>query len=437
MPKVMLITVGTGRDHADIAKAIVRSIEIQNPDRVVLLATPGSMKTACYVREFSGLTHEKCKIEEHGFENEVNKLYEFYDNIFGRLVKEGYGIDDIVIDFTSGTKPMSAAIFAVGISREVKNICYVSGERDSQGRVMPGTERPEVPSLNTLYLRIKLGRLPELFGTYQFEACLRLIGEFEAKIGHPDILDKLGFLRSLVEGYMLWDRFQLRCAFEVLTRLKKHYREHVEAAGVKEALARHVGILSIECGEREDLAAKTQNGVYCRERLVDLYANSQRRFSEGKYDDATSRAYRALEYLAQLALYEKYGLESGDLKIESIRDRLPGEKVAELEERRRRSRNEGRVELGLVECYDLLKALGDPIGIRFMNEYGDKRSSLFKYYSLRNKSINAHGFEPVGKEGCEGFMGVLEGYLTAYFPRWRELYSGMEFPRLPGVDFWS
>lgn len=460
MPKAMLITVGTGRNHADIANAIARSIEIQNPDLIFFLATSGSSETVdcvlkvlepdkkykvieCYSENAVDCVlkvlgpNVKYKVIEHKFENEVNKLYEIYDWVFSILTKEGFGRDNIVIDFTSGTKPMSAALFAVGIAREVKNICYISGERDHQGRVIPGTEKTEVPSLTPLYLRIKLGRLPELFSTYQFEACLRLIREFKGKTGVLDHLNKLGFLEDLVMGYMHWDRFQLSEAFEKLSDVKKHRGDYVKRVGIKEALERHVDILCIECGKRGDLAEKTKHGRYCDERLIDLYANAKRRFEEGKYDDATSRVYRAFEYLAQLSLYKECGIESGDLKIESLMGRLPEERIGEYEERRRRSRYEGKLQLGLVECYELLKDLNNTIGIKFINEYSDKGSPLFKYYSLRNNSINAHGFEPVGREGCEGFIGVFENYLNDYIPRWRETYRKMKFPQLPGADFWS
>jgi hypothetical protein len=114
---------------------------------------------------------------------------------------------------------------------------------------------------------------------------------------------------------------------------------------------------------------------------------------EQKYEDAVARCYSVIEKTAQHELLSKYGIDTGNAKPELIPDqfreeftrryativREPGKPVAR------------RIQFGLTPAMDLLHCFESPIGMRFAD-----RKNLFKaHLAERNKSILAHGAQPM------------------------------------------
>ncbi len=142
MAKAMIITVGTGRNREDIAGAISLSIKRENPDYVLFLTSPLSEQETIPCINKAVLEKGNTRIESFEETDDVEIIYLNYVRIIRGLFADGYKREDIVIDYTSGTKAMSAAIFAAGIALEVGSINYIAGKRDGTGRVIPGQERP-------------------------------------------------------------------------------------------------------------------------------------------------------------------------------------------------------------------------------------------------------------------------------------------------------
>jgi CRISPR-associated protein (TIGR02710 family) len=164
----------------------------------------------------------------------------------------------------------------------------------------------------------------------------------------------------------------------------------------------------------------------CPERLADLLANARRRLEEGKYDDAVARGYRGFEYLAQLRM-AGLGLDPGELRWESVAPKLPPELHAAW---RARADEKGKMLLGLKHDYELLRDLGDSLGVRLHPVYEDKDSRLRTLLQRRNNSILAHGVDPVDREAAEDLLGILEGYARNEIALWDRLIGAATFPRL-------
>lgn len=120
--------------------------------------------------------------------------------------------------------------------------------------------------------------------------------------------------------------------------------------------------------------------------VQDMLLNAERCAGRGRYDDATARLYRALEALAQLRLFSKYRIRTSDVDINKIP--YCSRKGYETKGK------DGKIKLGLVEDYELLFKLEDPIGEVFKRKESDLREVLER----RNRSILAHGFKSI-KEG--------------------------------------
>ena len=296
----------------------------------------------------------------------------------------------VVVDFTGGTKCMSAAI-ALQASRWSCLFSYVGGTertKDGMGVVVSGSEKI-VHQANPWDA---LGHQAVedfiiLFDQRAFVAAAKVAGAAKTQVGRADRKRELSVLEQLAKAFDAWDRFEhqvSRAAFENVVKAANDLRAVLGAAkadrvlGAVDRLASHLGGLC-------DATPPTRHHV------IDLLANAQRRNEEGRTDDAVARLYRAIEAMAQVALRERHGVES----TENVAvDRVPSSIRAEWELKAK----DGVLALGLQDSYVLLAALNDPLGDRFREAslHGTK-SPL----TARNRSILAHGFDRVSGDDGE------------------------------------
>jgi CRISPR-associated protein (TIGR02710 family) len=70
------------------------------------------------------------------------------------------------------------------------------------------------------------------------------------------------------------------------------------------------------------------------ELVEDLVLNAERRAKMERYDDAVGRLYRALELLAQVHLWRRYEIKTGEVDLSKLPDALRAQ-YAELKKARR------------------------------------------------------------------------------------------------------
>jgi CRISPR-associated protein (TIGR02710 family) len=122
----------------------------------------------------------------------------------------------------------------------------------------------------------------------------------------------------------------------------------------------------------------------CAELALDLFANAERRFAEGKVDDAVLRIYRLVEMLAQERLLKRFGIDVSDVRP----DQLPHQSRDEFIQKYKNKRT-GKIEIPQSPSYQLLKELGDELGEAFSRNFDKFRN----VQSARNTSYLAHGFQ--------------------------------------------
>ncbi len=392
MRRAMVVTVGTGtgRDAEESARSIASGIAVSlrtsNPSKVIFVVSEESYEaTLPKVMEMQEVP--EMEVEMLRDINDLDEAFEKVLRCIERLVSSGY---DVVVDFTSGTKAMSAGAVLAATQEGVK-LSYVAGKRQG-GKVVRGTEKVTVCSPVRGMLRMQEKMVSGFFDIYQFEAAVRLLremAEMDASMGEE-------YMRQLriVEGYMLWDRFNHEGAFERLEGMEG------VPAGNKEFLGR-----LLRCRDSKE-------PYY----IADLLNNAERRAEEGKYDDAVARLYRTAEMVAQYRLRGRYGIDTGDVDVS-----LLGEKAAE---RYRRYMDErGRIRVGMLRAYELLQELGDELGEMLI---ADRR--MRSLLTRRNESILAHGTAPV-EEGV--FAELRERVVELARKAVPELDSLMEKARFP------
>ena len=408
MKKALLITVGTGPTVSD---GIAYAIRQQHPDFVLFMGTRRSLDltlpSVLAATEYQEYCHETRETTDL---NDVEKIALEYSGYIEELQSKGYAPEGMVTDFTSGTKAMSAGLVVAAVSREVGTISYVYGDRNEAGQVISGTERLMPAEPHQLLAEAQIRRAVELFNQYQYNSCLMFVDAVEARTKKPDVMERASLLRGLAEGYAAWDRFDHRASMSTLDSLTGH--RLLPTWGLKKSLERHKQFLHFVIDE-----------PYSTVRAVDLLGNAERRAEEGKFDDAVARLYRLLEYVAQVRLYTNYGLNTEDVK----EDMIPEPVRPNYEAFRERT---GKIQLGLVASYNLLADLGEDVGKRFVEDHQKKKSALKAALGMRNNSILAHGFTPVGQEGYAKLIALARRYLDLVDPRWESRISCAKFPNI-------
>jgi CRISPR-associated protein (TIGR02710 family) len=290
----------------------------------------------------------------------------------------------VVVDFTGGTKYMSASI-ALQASRWPCLFSYVGGgerTKDGVGVVVSGTEKIVYQANPWDALGHQaVEDFVVLFDQHAFVAAANVASATKTRASRPDRKRELAVLEQLALAFDSWDRFDHRASKAGFDSVSK------SANDLRAVLGSGKGGRVLSDVER--LAAQVDQICRAtppsRHHVIDLLANAKRRRDEGRIDDAVARLYRGIEALAQVALKERHGIDSTE--------KVPLERVPKAIRPDWASRaRDGVVALGLQDAYALLASLNDPIGRRFREEMLDGMTSPL---TARNRSVLAHGFDRV------------------------------------------
>lgn len=292
----------------------------------------------------------------------------------------------VVVDFTGGTKVMSAALALVA-RRWKATFAYVGGQERSKGGVgvvVSGREA-QFSQFNPWdalgYQAIE--EAVAVFNHGGYAAAAALLDRAVRNAEKPEVKRELSALKAVIDAYAAWDRFDHKITVQRFDDALKNRNDLAavfphDAPSLVTRLERH----------REHVAQLVDKNVPTTAWVEDLLHNARRRAAERRFDDAVARLYRAVEALAQVRLREDYDIP--DTKAVSV-ERLP----EALRDKWAGRAHDNSVMLALRDAYALLVALDDDLGRRFAEAElnHDQKSPLV----ARNQSILAHGFEPVGE----------------------------------------
>ena len=297
-------------------------------------------------------------------------------------VKRG---DEVVVDYTGGTKTMSAALCLAALDHDNVSLQLVTGTRADLLRVKDGTEESQEAQIGRTRFRLKLRQALESWALFAYDdTILHLKNQ---KPLHRDDRGVLQGVRNLSSAFSAWDRFDHQAALDVLDGYMKKYGQQLIPYRLQ---------LSLLCIDKDDKDHKD-----FRKRtpslLFDLWLNAQRRAEQQRFDDATSRAYRLLEWSAQWLLASQAGIETDNVPVDKIPPTL------------KLSANESGVyKAGLHEAWALAACCCD---VSVTDFWAQNESRMKDLLSIRNHSILAHGFKPVSYEEWGRIAGFIEAFL--------------------------
>ena len=383
--KALVLTVGTGNSEnieQTLLAPMLKSVEDGEWGRIVLLPSHTTEELAQTLQKrISNPAVEIKALPISGQENDADACFGHFDSEITRLIEDSFDPSDIVVDFTRGTKAMSAALVLAALGRDIPVLRYVHSEqRDERGMVIPGIEKVGQIRTNLATERHRLNQAKGLMNHGDFGAVIELLSELFPERFRVEAET----LRDAAKIYAAWDRLDYKAAAEVL---KTHGPSAAKAE--KFAPTPEMGIWLEKLGRRPELSDYQAMATYLRALACDLLANAERRLRDQHFEDALLRSYRVRELIGQIRLfdlgYDSAALPQDDATIEKFQAGLKkGEHGFGVN-------RDGTLNAPRELSARLLKCLGDTFSSQLLNFGKDDRHS--QATSGRNHSILIHGFK--------------------------------------------
>lgn len=409
MKKIMILSLGGS------SEPLKKSIAEQRPERLIFFASHESNAKLGDVLRVEG--YKPSKIETEITEN-PNSLYECYKTArccVERASRTGVSDQDILVDYTGGTKVMSAALLLATAGRAF-SFNYVGGDersKDGLGVVQNGHETMYA-DMNpwSIFAEEERRQVITLFNARRYTAVLQILDLCKRDLP-PQVELFFKFVRPLAFGLLFWDQFQHHkasdCLVKGLTALDHYLKQYPDEQyrQLRDEVQRHIDFLLA-------LREKTKQMKRFDFLLIkELINNARRRMADKSFDDASARIYRALELYGQIC-FEKATNCPNDRVKESI---IPPDMREEFSRRYKDSRT-GMLKLPLQATFIVLRETGHEEGRRFF-EYEGKIKDI---QSSRNYSILAHGVQPVSENAAQGILETVTSFV--------QMKEFFDFPKL-------
>ncbi len=404
---VLVVTVGGSPEP------IITAIGTRRPDRCVFVCSEKSREQVPQIQE---KTRRKTVYADESVIVDPDDLDGLFAECCRVIEREQRAGRDVAVDYTGGTKSMTAALLQAAIVLGAEPY-LTTGERTDASRVRAGesTRRVAMAEFHGEWCwRTQLPGLLERFDYPAAEAVVRSV------LDRHGAGAKLDALVPVIAGLAAWDRFAHPEADDVLRPLKKSlgvlFSFFANAREEREALE------SAKSAQPGEGSPKREPLGYL---VADLIRNAERRAAAGRYDDAVGRLYRALELWAQMLLLSRHGITTARVDLEELLQRAPQLRETDLAAR------SSPAKLGLIDAWDVLSALDNSEGVVL---YRRERDSLRTGLGVRNSSLFAHGFTPIDEAGWRDVERRIGGFLRVSLRA--EGLADELWPQLPNDIGW-
>lgn len=383
--RVLILNVGRPSDGEIVDRPEAYALRQARPDYVVFVCSRpgpsqgGSLDFVARYADLVGLPAERYELLEL---DDPDDLVATYQAVGERIetLRHRFPEAQLIADYTAGTKSMSAALVLAALDRSAASeieLRLVRGTRGQFATVIAGTE--QYAPVSMLH-DVRAARLVDLaraaLERFDYDGAARALDSALQLALSSSLRQRLERARNLCRAFDAWDRYDLDQAEQLLALYRREWHEWLSILHT----VREIG-QAYEENDRE--AVKKVRDPYAI--VVDLLSNAERCAARARYDDGVARIYRALELLIQLRLWVAHGIRTDAVPL----DRIPSplhERVAS------RSDENGTVQLGLLQAWDLLGSLPDEPLAEWVRE---NRGRLLDWSRVRNYSLLAHGLEPV------------------------------------------
>lgn len=411
MTKILIVTVG------ESSSPIVTSIKTKNPDRVIFICSDGTRSsksqvigkgTPCEIRKNDGIIERLPNIPTQaglGDKFDLTRdlislknpddLAQCYQLTIAKIqeIQQSFPNSIIESDYTGGTKSMSVGLAIASIDSGI-DLLLTTGIRNDLVSVKRGemTSRTDVSSV--LIQRIFDRFIPTFLQKYNYSAVVAELTQLMVlNTPSPERREQIHSISDICSALDAWDRFDHLTALEFLRPFM--INPQIKTLGL--FLKRSIGSRGAIDPTYNSVNGMIGNGY---EIAYDLLLNAQRRAIQCRYDDAVARLYRGLELLAQLRLLKQYDLRTGDVDVAKLPEALRPDY--------QKYQSNGKIQISLLQSYELLLKLDDPIG----KLYSEQRNQIIGELEKRNISILAHGFRQVTQSDYQAMERQIGGFIN-------------------------
>lgn len=414
MKKVLLVTVGGS------PQPIITAVRSLKPDRVIFFCSGGPRGSHSQVVGEG----KPCKIIQKGevveawpnlpthlnlgerFDPERDLVIidepddpsESYGKVTEtiRILRKEDEYQEIMADYTGGTKTMSLALGMAAMDYEVA-LYLTTRPRDNLNRVEYG-EITEMVSTSLIDVDRKIEQfLPVFLSRYNYPAAVSQLENLLKSVQlSTESKKRVRSLLDYCKAFDAWDRFEHSKAWQFLQNCMGEPALREQGLFLKRVM------FSREAVDEKYKAAAGMRG-HGYEILEDLLLNAERRAIQEHYDDAVARLYRALELLVQVRLLKEYEIKTGNVEIKKIPE-------SSREKYEKQFSGVKKIKLPLRQSYELLTEFsGDPLG----ELYQEHSENIMDKLEIRNQSILAHGFTPVTSEKYREFSDFVIPFIKS------------------------
>ena len=406
----MLMTLGGSPEP------IRKSIEKYRPGQIIFFASHDSVFLSSEIfKDLDFKPNVKYEITEN-----PNLMFECYKkarSCMDRLRKANVSPQEVMVDYTGGTKVMTAALILAAAGNSYR-FNYVGGSirnKNGVGTVMDGHEELFAEmSPWSIFAEEERRQVVTLFNNRRFSAAIEISDNACEKELPVQIKSYFGFIRPLAMGFLKWDQFEHKNGLKHLNKGVEKLSEYLLAYPesnldnfsdqAKQCIAFLIKVLFHTEGLRK----------FHRILIDDLLNNARRKIANKRFDDAAARIYRALELYGQI-LFENVAGCTNDKVDPAV---IPDELRAKFE-KKYKSPHSRNLKLPLTATFQYLEVMGQEPGKRFFQ----RKKEIKNIQSNRNASILAHGINPVTENGVKSIFKTISEFVEAD--------CIFDFPKLP------
>ncbi len=393
--RAALVSVGGAPDP------ILHMLGLHRPAHVWYFCSSESRATADQIHAMLQWKLDRDFIEVARYE-ELGPCYEALRAALPRLLgKWKIKPEQVLVDYTGGTKTMSAAL-VLAATELFQQFSYVGGrqrEKAGLGVVIGGQERVlyQANPWSALAIR-EVERARDLWDHTMYEAAGRVLDETATRVASRR---RFQALAKLADAMAARHRLDFKGAERLLGPLAGDIPKLYDGSsdfGLS-ALVRQAKAICDSC----DQAAATDN------LLQEILDNTLRTARQGRYEDAAARLYRAMEMQGQIWLSEKTdsAFENGRLR----KSRLAPAELADWQACQPDER--GEVRLSSEQVFQALARLAHPQAQKIVEDIAlGTRSRWRAATEKRNTSILAHGSNPIGQHGFQQMKNLAAEFLA-------------------------
>ncbi len=323
------------------------------------------------------------------------------------LDKWGVLWNDLAVEYTSGTKPMSVAAVLVTIEH-CSTFFYVGAkdsadrDRDGIGVVLDGKEYTWFQTNPWEELAVTARKeISLLFNHGRFRDAAQRARQL-ATVVPEDMKRIYENLAVLLDAYSQWDLFEYKTAQSNLQKALSALKLFLADRSIDplrlvlDDFQMNADFLKALVDEKGEILHRLDT--------CDLISNAVRRAElAGRFDDAVARLYSALESLARYRLADAYQINNGQASPEQIPEALREDFTHRLLDE---SGPKPVLKLGSQDSFRLLASLGDELGQRYVNQ----QAELNKVLLVRNSSRLAHGRDPVKPDTYQKLFEIVMSF---------------------------